>query len=103
MTTKKLIDRDNIMSKVILSNNKRRLNYLLCLDEDGCSSSLNYNIMDKPSNLNITSYKYDPELQVALFNFMGTIDDIYETLDLKFTNEEKIKIKAIRDKRGNNE
>ena len=90
------------MDKLILTNNKRRFNYLLCLDEDGCSSSLNYNIMDKqPSNLNIKSYKYNPELQVALFNFMGTIDDIYETLDLKFTNEEKIKIQVIRDKRGN--
>ena len=90
------------MIKLILTNKTRSLNYLLCLDEDGCSSSLNYNIMDKqPSNLNIKSYKYDPELQVALFNFMGTIDDIYETLDLKFTKEEKIKIQAIRDKRGN--
>ena len=90
------------MIKLILSNKTRRFNYLLCQDGDGCSSPLNYNIMDKPSNLNITSYKYDPELQLALFNFMGTIDDIYETLDLKFTNEEKIKIKAIIDKRGKN-
>ena len=102
MIIKKLIDRDNIMIKLILTNKTRRFNYLLCQDGDGCSSPLNYNIMDKqPSNLNIKSYKYDPELQVALFNFMGTIDDIYETLDLKFTNEEKIKIQAIRDKRGN--
>ena len=101
MIIKKLIDRDNIMYKLILSNKTRSLNYLLCQDGDGCSSPLNYNIMDKPSNLNITSYKYDPELQVALFDFMGTIDDIYETLDLKFTKEEKIKIQAIRDKRVN--
>jgi len=42
MIIKKLIDRDNIMIKLILSNKTRSLNYLLCLDEDGCSSSLNY-------------------------------------------------------------
>jgi hypothetical protein len=46
-----------------------------------------------------TSYKYDPEIQSALFDFMGTIDNIYDTLDLKFTNNEAIKIKEIQRKR----
>lgn len=54
----------------------------------------------KASNSNITSYKYDPELQNALQNFINTIDDIYNTLDLKFTNNEKIKIQKIKERRN---
>jgi hypothetical protein len=57
----------------------------------------------KASNSNITSYKYDPELQNALQNFINTIDNIYKTLDLKFTNDEKIKIQKIRERRKQNE
>jgi hypothetical protein len=46
-----------------------------------------------------TSYKYDPKFQSALFDFIGTINNIYDTLDLKFTNDEAIKIKEIQRKR----
>lgn len=46
-----------------------------------------------------TSFKYDPEIQSALFDFIGTINNIYDTLDLKFTNNEADKIKEIRRKR----
>jgi len=47
---------------------------------------------------NKTSYKYDPEFQMALFDFMGTIDNVYESLDLKLSDREKIKIALIKEK-----
>jgi hypothetical protein len=54
----------------------------------------------KSSNSNITSYKYNPELQNALFDFIGTIEDVYGTFELKLSDEEKSKIKKIREKRN---
>ena len=54
----------------------------------------------KSSNSNITSYKYNPELQNALFDFIGTIEDVYGTFELKLSDEEKSKIKKIRKKRN---
>ena len=54
----------------------------------------------KSSNSNITSYKYNPELQNALFDFIGTIEDVYVTFELKLSDEEKSKIKKIREKRN---
>jgi hypothetical protein len=47
---------------------------------------------------NKTSYKYDPEFQSALFDFMGTIDNVYESLDLKLSDREKIKLEDIRNR-----
>ena len=47
---------------------------------------------------NKTSYKYDPEFQMALFDFMGTIDNVYESLDLKLSDREKTKIQEIRNR-----
>ena len=47
---------------------------------------------------NKTSYKYDPEFQMALFDFMGTIDNVYESLDLKLSDKEKSKIQEIRNR-----
>ena len=45
-----------------------------------------------------TNYKYDPKFQMALFDFMGTIDNVYESLDLKLSDREKIKIALIKEK-----
>jgi len=47
---------------------------------------------------NKTSYKYDPEFQMALFDFMGTIDDVYEETDLKLSDREKTKLQEIRNR-----
>ena len=47
---------------------------------------------------NKTSYKYDPEFQSALFDFMGTIDNVYESFDLKLLDKEKAKIQEIRNR-----
>ena len=47
---------------------------------------------------NKTSYKFNPEFQSALFDFMGTIDNVYESLDLKLSDREKIKIALIKEK-----
>jgi hypothetical protein len=45
-----------------------------------------------------TNYKYDPEFQMALFDFMGTIDNVYEETDLKLSDKEKAKIQEIRNR-----
>jgi hypothetical protein len=45
-----------------------------------------------------TSYKYNPEFQMALFDFMGTMDNVYESLDLKLSDREKLKIALIRER-----
>jgi hypothetical protein len=47
---------------------------------------------------NKTSYKYDPEFQSALFDFMGTVDNVYESLDLKLSDGEKAKLEEIRNR-----
>jgi hypothetical protein len=47
---------------------------------------------------NKTSYKFNPEFQSALFDFMGTVDNVYESLDLKLSDREKIKIALIKEK-----
>ena len=47
---------------------------------------------------NKTSYKYDPEFQMALFDFMGTIGNVYEETDLKLSDREKLKIALIRER-----
>ena len=57
----------------------------------------------KSSNSNITSYKYDPELQNALFDFIGAIEDVYGTFELKLSDQEKRKIQKIRERRKQNE
>ena len=57
-------------------------------------------ILRKNQNLNNTktNYKYDPEFQMALFDFMGTIDNVYEETDLKLSDKEKAKIQEIRNR-----
>lgn len=45
---------------------------------------------------NQTSYKFDVEFQKALFDFMGDIEDVYDTLNLKLSDKEKTKIERIR-------
>lgn len=50
------------------------------------------------NNQNKTSYKYDPEFQSALFDFMGTINNVYEETGLKLSDREKIKIALIKEK-----
>ena len=47
---------------------------------------------------NKTSYKFNPEFQSALFDFMGTIDNVYESLDLKLSDTEKTKLEEIRNR-----
>ena len=47
---------------------------------------------------NKTSYKYDPEFQSALFDFMGIVDNVYESLDLKLSDREKTKLEEIRNR-----
>jgi hypothetical protein len=47
---------------------------------------------------NKTSYKYDPEFQLALFDFMGTIDNVYEKIDIKLSDREKNKLEEIRNR-----
>jgi hypothetical protein len=57
-------------------------------------------ILRKNQNLNNTktNYKYDPEFQMALFDFMGTVDNVYESLDLKLSDREKAKLQEIRNR-----
>lgn len=50
-------------------------------------------------NSKLPQYKYEPELQKALKGFINTIDNIYDILDLKLTNDEKNKIQIIRNQR----
>ena len=45
-----------------------------------------------------TNYKLFPDFQSALFDFMGTIDNVYESLDLKLSDKEKAKIQEIRNR-----
>jgi hypothetical protein len=50
------------------------------------------------NNQNKTSYKFNPEFQSALFDFMGTVDNVYESLDLKLSDREKTKLEEIRNR-----
>jgi hypothetical protein len=45
-----------------------------------------------------TNYKLFPEFQEALFDFMGTIGNVYEEIDLKLSDREKAKIQEIRNR-----
>jgi hypothetical protein len=45
-----------------------------------------------------TNYKLFPDFQIALFDFMGTISNVYEETDLKLSDREKIKIALIRER-----
>ena len=45
-----------------------------------------------------TNYKLFPEFQEALFDFMGTISNVYEETDLKLSDREKAKIQEIRNR-----
>jgi hypothetical protein len=45
-----------------------------------------------------TNYKLFPEFQMALFDFMGTIDNVYEETDLKLSDREKAKLEEIRNR-----
>jgi hypothetical protein len=45
-----------------------------------------------------TNYKLFPEFQMALFDFMGTISNVYEETDLKLLDKEKAKIQEIRNR-----
>jgi hypothetical protein len=45
-----------------------------------------------------TNYKLFPDFQMALFDFMGTISNVYEETDLKLSDREKIKIALIRER-----
>lgn len=47
----------------------------------------------------ITQYKHEPEFQNALKEFVNTIDNIYNILDLSLTVDEKNKIHKIRNNR----
>jgi hypothetical protein len=67
---------------------------ILCSGNNKLDSEMNHQ--------NKTSYKYDSEFQSALFNFMGGIDDIYDTLNLKMSDNEKDKIEEIRNRRIRN-
>jgi len=57
-------------------------------------------ILMKNQNLNNTktNYKLFPEFQMALFDFMGTIGNVYEETDLKLSDREKLRIALIREK-----
>jgi hypothetical protein len=57
-------------------------------------------ILRKNQNLNNTktNYKLFPEFQMALFDFMGTIGNVYEETDLKLSDREKLKIALIRER-----
>jgi hypothetical protein len=59
----------------------------------------NNKLDSKMDKIKKTSFKYDLEIQSALFDFIGTIDNIYDALDLEFTNDEAIKIEEIQGKR----
>lgn len=45
-----------------------------------------------------TNYKLFPEFQLALFDFMGTIGNVYQETDLKLSDREKLKIALIRER-----
>lgn len=45
---------------------------------------------------NQTSYKFDVQFQKYLFDFMGNIENIYDTLNLKLSDKEKEKIEQFR-------
>jgi hypothetical protein len=45
-----------------------------------------------------TNYKLFPEFQMALFDFMGTIGNVYEETDLKLSDREKAKLEEIRNR-----
>jgi hypothetical protein len=45
-----------------------------------------------------TNYKLFPDFQMALFDFMGTISNVYEETDLKLSDKEKAKIQEIRNR-----
>jgi hypothetical protein len=45
-----------------------------------------------------TNYKLFPDFQMALFDFMGTINNAYEKTDLKLSDREKLKIALIRER-----
>jgi len=57
-------------------------------------------ILMKNQNLNNTktNYKLFPEFQMALFDFMGTIGNVYEETDLKLSDREKLRIALIRER-----
>ncbi len=46
-----------------------------------------------------TQYKFEPKFEIALKDFLNNTDNVYYELDLKFTNNEAIKIKEIQRKR----
>jgi hypothetical protein len=52
----------------------------------------------KKMNSTKTNYKLFPEFQKALFDFMGTISNVYEETDLKLSDREKSKIQEIRNR-----
>jgi hypothetical protein len=48
------------------------------------------------NHLGKISFKYDVDLQIALHEFMGSFENVYDTFILKLSDKEKIKIDEIK-------
>jgi len=55
------------------------------------------------NHLGKISFKYDVDLQIALHEFMGNFENVYDTFDLKLSGKEKIKINEIKKRKVNYE
>ena len=53
--------------------------------------------------MNNTNYKLFPIFQMSLFEFMGSLENVYDTFNLKLSDKEKIKIYEIRKRKANYE
>jgi hypothetical protein len=54
------------------------------------------------NHLGKSSFKYDVDLQIALHEFMGNFENVYDTFSLKLSGKEKIKIDEIRKRKSEN-
>jgi len=52
------------------------------------------------NHLGKISFKYDVDLQIALHEFMGSFENVYDKFSLKLSDKEKIKIDEIKKKKG---
>jgi len=55
------------------------------------------------NHLGKTSFKYDVDLQIALHEFMGSVENAYDLFSLKLSGKEKIKINEIKKRKVNYE
>jgi hypothetical protein len=53
------------------------------------------------NHLGKISFKYDVDLQIALHEFMGSFENVYDTFILKLSDKEKIKINEFKKRRTN--